>query len=110
MELMEEKHTADRVGSILLMVQDAEIASSTVATTDSLNSKESKFYWKTSRSISCRTVEISDNNRTPSFNVADASSGNIVDVAHWLQRDFDDNDVSIGKPFDHWDKKITISP
>jgi hypothetical protein len=44
MELMEEKHTADRVGSILLMVQDAEIASSTVATTDSLNSKESKFY------------------------------------------------------------------
>jgi hypothetical protein len=42
--------------------------------------------------------------------VADASSGNIVDVAHWLQRDFDDNDVSIGKPFDNWDKKITISP
>jgi hypothetical protein len=44
MELMEEKHTADSVGSVLLMVQDAEISSSTVTTTDSLNSTESQFY------------------------------------------------------------------
>jgi hypothetical protein len=41
MGLMEEKHTAESVGSVLLMVQDAEITSSTAATTDSLNSTES---------------------------------------------------------------------
>lgn len=38
MGLMEEKHTADSVGSVLLMVQDAEKTSSTAATADSLNS------------------------------------------------------------------------
>jgi hypothetical protein len=41
MGLMEEKHTTESVGSILLMVQDAEITSSTAATTDSLNSTKS---------------------------------------------------------------------
>jgi hypothetical protein len=34
--------------------------------------------------------------------VANASSGNIVDVAHKLQRDFDDNEVSIDKLFDNF--------
>jgi len=38
----------------------------------------------------------------PTFNVANASSGNIVDVAHKLQRDFDDNEVSIDKLFDNF--------